>query len=145
MQMSKKTIISLGFILVIIVGIVVAVTLSDRKMFANLYSATLFPLLSRIPIIEFVMAYNFPPDDYYQPLAKHPLELGSYQMEFTCKYRGRHEIQIDGITDMSVWENNVGMSVSVCDKEGKILYMKNMKDALLAGGENGRYNYCGSP
>ena len=107
----------------------------------------LFKLLVKIPIVGWLIAYNFPPSDYYQPLAASELRAESFDLNFACKYEGRHEIQIIGIYDLSFRESNVGMYVCVKNKQGDVILRQGANNAKISGGgrvDNGvrEYNYC---
>lgn len=106
-----------------------------------------FKVLVRIPIVGWLVEYNLPPSDFYVPLDRTALRIGSANLEFACKYRGRHEIQIYGIQAewnraISFWESNVGMNVVIRGDDGRILYKSEKKNARILGGANGKYNYC---
>ena len=108
-----------------------------------IYSSYVFPVLSQIPVIGWLVAYNFPPDDFYCPLSVKPLKLGSHELEFSCKYKGRHEIRIQKISDMRFWECNVGMTVTIRDEVGHVFYESNIANSIILGGAGGlNYNYC---
>lgn len=101
-----------------------------------------FQFLVRIPAVGWLIEYNFPPSDFYEPLDKTSLQSGSIKLEFTCKYRGRYEIQIRGINSALFWESNVGMNIVIRNRDGCVLYNRNNNNARILGGADGDYNYC---
>lgn len=106
-----------------------------------------FKIVVRIPLVGWLVEYNLPPSDFYVPLDRTPLRIGSVSLEFACKYRGRHEIRISGIQvdwnkAVSYWNSNVGMNVVVQSEDGRILYKREKNNTRILGGANGKCNYC---
>jgi len=101
-----------------------------------------FKTVVRIPLLGWLVEYNISPSDFYTPLDEVPLQVGSLKLEFICKYRGRHEIQIRGIDSMLLWESNVGMNIVIRNDNGRILYKKATANSQVLGGTNAMYNYC---
>ena len=121
--------------------------LTSALLYAVLEWSQVFKIVVRIPIIGWLVEYNLPPSDFYMPLDHAPLRIGSVNLEFMCKYRGRHEIRISGIQAdwnkaVSFWDSNVGMNVVIRDCDGRILYKREEMNARITGGNNGVYNYC---
>ena len=107
----------------------------------------LFKVLVKMPIAGWLIAYNFPPLDYYRPLAASELRAGIFDLNFACKYEGRHEIQIIGIHDLSFRESNVGINVCIKNINGNVILRQGANNAKISGGGrvvNGlrEYNYC---
>lgn len=102
----------------------------------------IFKIFVRVPFLGWFIEYNVPPDDFYVPLGKIPLQTGITNLAFTCKYRGRHEIRIQGITSRALWESNVGMNIVVRGNSGDVFYSNVCTNSLVHGGANGDYNYC---
>ena len=101
-----------------------------------------FRVVVRIPLVGWIVEYNFPPSDFYRPLDRTLVKSGKSKLVFICKYRGRHEIRIQGVTSPLFREMNVGMAVVVKDKAGRILYKNIKPSSRILGGSNGVYNYC---
>ena len=121
--------------------------LTSALLYAVLEWSQVFKIVVRIPIVGWLVEYNLPPSDFYVPLDSTPLLTGSVDLKFTCKYRGRHEVQIYGIQAdwnkaVSFWDSNVGMNVVVRDCDGRVLYKSEEMNARISGGNNGMYNYC---
>ena len=124
-----------------------ALILTTALLFSVLEWHHVFKILVRIPIVGWLVEYNLPPSDFYVPLDRTALRIGSANLEFACKYRGRHEIRISGIQAdwnkaVSFWDSNVGMNVVIRNCDGRILYKREYKNARICGGANGEYNYC---
>lgn len=128
----------------VMVFIVILMTSLSFFIYAECPKA--FKYASQIPLVGWFIAYNCQPVDFYNPLAMKPLKAGVSSLEFETKYYGRHEIQIYPIVDTSYWESNIGMKIRIYDKDGKLVYEKEEKNAQLLGGasQNGTnvYNYC---
>lgn len=101
-----------------------------------------FKIVVRIPLLGWLVAYNIPPDDFYEPLGKAPLRAGAVDITFRCKYRGRHEIRIEGINSTLLWESNIGMNIVIRGSDGNICYKNVCANSDILGGANGNYNYC---
>lgn len=102
----------------------------------------IFNIVVRIPIVGWFVAYNIPPSDFYVPLDKTPLRAGISNLLFKCKYRGRHEIRIEGISSTLFWESDIGMDIVIRGKGGVVLYKNTCPNSDISGGANGKYNYC---
>lgn len=102
----------------------------------------MFKIVVRIPLLGWLVAYNIPPDDFYRPLNKAPLRAGAIDITFRCKYRGRHEIRIEGIKSTLFWESNIGMNIVIRGNDGNIFYRNVCANSDILGGANGNYNYC---
>ena len=120
----------------------VASLLMAASVFAVVKWDALFSLVVRVPLLGWIVAYNVPPDDFYVPLDKMPLRAGSSNLLFKCKYRGRHEIRIEGISSTLFWKSNIGMDIVIRGKDGIVLYRNACANAEILGGANGNYNYC---
>ena len=123
-------------------GITLIFLLLLALLYAALNWSDVFRVVGRIPIIGWLVEYNIPPDDFYVPLDKTPLRSGYIKLEFTCKYRGRHEIRIQGVNSTLFWESNVGMDVAIRNGNGRVLYRRDDVNSRIMGGANGNYNYC---
>ncbi len=135
MQMSKKAV-------TIIVSMLV---LLSTGWFVwkpeNFYADYIFPKLKYFSIFGWLVAYNFRPADYHIPLALFPLSQKEISMTFSCKYEGRHCIQIRNIYSDQLRDSNVSVCGQIEDLDGKCyLYFKRDNEAL--GGYVGNYNYC---
>jgi hypothetical protein len=128
------------------VMVFIVILMTSLSFFIYAEWPKVFKYASQIPLVGWFIAYNCRPVDFYNPLAMKPLKAGVSSLEFETKYYGRHEIQIYPIADASHWESNIGMKIRIHDKNGKLVYEKEEKDAQLLGGalENGTniYNYC---
>lgn len=99
-----------------------------------------FKLLSQIPVIGLIVGQNFQPSDYKNPRLDIPLSIGEKNVRFSCKYRGRHEIDIVGC-NVNPWEQSMlGLRMAVTDVKGTSLYhtVRSNEVALLTFDENGR-------
>lgn len=100
----------------------------------------------KIPLMKWLIAYNFPPSDFYTPLAEVPLTEGCHVLQFRGKYEGRHEVQITPIVDRTQWQCNVAMTVKILNSKGECVYKETRENQQLLGGVlvDGVmvYNYC---
>ncbi len=91
----------------------------------NFYADYIFPKLKYFSIFGWLIAYNFPPSDYYVPLASIPLRHGEHTVMFSCKYEGRHDIQIKNIHSNQLWNSGVSVCGQIDDVDEKCyLYFK---------------------
>lgn len=102
--------------------------------------------LRRIPIVGLIVEYNFTPSDYRTPRLDVPLRGKATDVPFSCKYRGRYEVNVLGC-DVADWEeSDFGMSMAVRDETGRLIgeAVQSNEVALLSYRENGtRYmRYC---
>ncbi len=135
MQMSKKAV-------TIIVSMLVLLSIGCFVWKSeNFYADYVFPRLKHFSIFGWLMAYNFRPADYHIPLALFPLSQKEISMTFSCKYEGRHDIQIRNIYSDQLWNSGVSACGQIEDLDGKCyLYFKSDDEAL--SGQVGNYNYC---
>ncbi len=103
MQMSKTKKIKIISLLVLTLGVVFLVTVLKSK---NCYSDHIFPILTEIPFVDFIVYYNFLPKDYYSPLVECSLDQGDVIGNFKCKYKGRYQMRIKNIKGCSSWEGS---------------------------------------
>ena len=82
----------------------------------------LFDSMARIPILGWIVAYNFPPRDYYLPVAHFPLAAGKLKQTVICKYRGRYDIHIVGVKSNAVERSDVSIMAEAVDKSGKSIW-----------------------
>lgn len=105
-----------------------------------------FNVAVRVPLIGWFVAHNLRPSDYFIPLATAPFSDGEHSLEFECRYRGRHEIQVWPLVDGTPFENSVGMEIVVEAEGGTTLFRHKQEYAEIRGGAllNGTnvYNYC---
>ena len=111
----------------------------------------IFRVLTTIPLVGWFVAYNFPPRDFYTPLAEIPLSEGVHVLNFRGKYEGRYEVQISPIMgstiDTSLDEHNtVAMRVQAFNSKNELLFQQDNASSRLWGGEwiEGMqvYHYC---
>lgn len=98
-----------------------------------------FRLLSQIPVIGLIIGYNFQPLHYVDSRIDVPLCVESTNVQFSCKYKGRYEIDIVGC-EVSPWSQSMlGLRMSVMDMEGTVLYhaVRSNEVALLSFDERG--------
>lgn len=79
---------------------------------------SVFQFLVKIPVVGWLMEYNFPPSDFYVPLISVPLKSGRSCSYFTCKYAGRYEMNIAGVDTNSLMHSGVDVHWQVYDKSG---------------------------
>ena len=116
MQMSKKEMRRLLEICGVLFLSVVILAGCVRR-----YDA-LFDSMARIPILGWIVAYNFPPRDYYLPVAHFPLAAGKFKQTVICKYRGRYDIHIVGVKSNAVERSDVSIIAEAVDKSGKSIW-----------------------
>ena len=78
--------------------------------------------VEKIPILGWIVAYNFPPRDYYLPVAHFPLAAGKLKQTVICKYRGRYDIHIVGVKSNAVERSDVSIMAEAVDKSGKSIW-----------------------
>lgn len=134
----KKRNVLIGILLLLVAGLCCRVI--DLKW------DLLFKTLSQVPVLGLIVEYNFPPADYSIPLFDVPLRTGEVNVPFSCKYKGRHEIDIIGCEDSPVERSEIGLSVNVTDGEGWLVYqmVQTNEEALVSYDDKGnRYmRFC---
>ena len=104
-----------------------------------------FNVVVRIPIVGWIVEYNFPPSDFYVPLTSIPVCFGSHTLPFMCKYAGRYEIDIIGVDADEMERSGVEMNWHVEDVKGQRLRDGSGGGSFaLASGHDMRseYRYC---
>ena len=99
----------------------------------------------KIPIVGWLIGYNFPPADFYHPLASVPLKSGSVSASFVCKYEGRYELNMVGIVTNSLDYSGVRLRWKVGDASGRRLREKESWGSfVLASGRKAKteFRYC---
>ena len=116
MQMSKKKMRRLFEICGVLFLFVLILVVCVRK-----YDA-LFDGITRIPVLGWIVAYNFPPRDYYLPVVHCPLAAGNIKQTVVCKYSGRYDIHIVGVKSNSVEHCDVSIMAEAADGLGKSIW-----------------------
>ena len=99
----------------------------------------------KIPIVGWLIEYNFPPVDFYRPLASVPLKSGVVNVSFACKYEGRYELNIAGIATNSLDCSGVRLHWEVVDASMRRLRGKEGGGSfVLASGRDTKtaFRYC---
>lgn len=91
----------------------------------------LFDCMARIPILGWIVAYNFPPSDYYLPIAHFPLAEGKFKQTVICKYRGRYDIHIVGVKSNAVERSDVSIMAEAVDESGKSIWRNSRSSSEL--------------
>jgi len=91
----------------------------------------LFDRMARIPILGWIVAYNFPPKDYYLPVAHFPLAVGKFKQTVICKYGGRYDIHIVGVKSNAVERSEVSIMAEAIDKSGKAIWRNSRSSSEL--------------
>lgn len=105
-----------------------------------------FSWLTSIPLVGWIIAYNFPPSDFYTPLAETNLLEGVHVLNFIGKYAGRYEIQISPIINPSLYESKITIHVQVFNSKNELLFEQKHSNSRIWGGKTLDgimvYNYC---
>ena len=87
-----------------------------------------FDLLKSIPFVGGIIAYNFPPQDYYVPVVDMPLSKGECQVDFVCKYKGRHDFQIANISKDKFYDSGISIKLTISEMDGNNVIWSGGKD-----------------
>ena len=93
----------------------------------------LFPRMSRIPLLGWLVEYSIPPCDFYEPSATLTLKTGMQVTDFLCKYIGRYEIDIVDFQGKEFDRSNISMRIVIKDDAGKIIMSDEKNDAEALG------------
>ena len=97
--------------------------IGGAALFARLDSRpVLFNCIKAIPILGWIVEYNFPPVDYYAPLCQFHLLEGSTNVSFVCRYHGRYDVQIANVKNKSMQESGVSVKIEILDSCGRKLF-----------------------
>ena len=89
-----------------------------------------FDVLKSMPLVGWLIAYNFPPADYYVPCATFQLSEIPCTKYITCRYKGRYDIHIHNILTNQLSTSNVSLHISLTNEDGRnILYVKDRGDS----------------
>ena len=125
MQMSKKEIRHICEICGVLFLLVMISVVCVRK-----YDA-LFDSITRMPVLGWIVAYNFPPRDYYLPVVHCPLAAGKITQTAVCKYSGRYDIHIVGVKSNSVEHCDVSIMAEAADGLGKSIWRDSRSSSEL--------------
>jgi hypothetical protein len=78
----------------------------------------IFDSLKAIPFLGWIIAYNFPPADYYVPCATFQLSEVPCTKLIMCRYKGRYDIHIHNIPTNQFDTSGVSLSVRLTDEDG---------------------------
>ncbi len=137
MQMSKRTTITVLATALFITGLVVFKP-------ENCYSDYIFPVLKKIPLVGFLVAYNFPPKGYHSSMVLLPIDRSIGIGKFRCKYEGRYQMRIKNINSNSLWHSGVGISGQISYSNGDSCFTFSESDSQLLVCSEG-YNYHYTP
>lgn len=87
-----------------------------------------FDLLKSIPFAGGIIAYNFPPQDYYVPVVDMPLSKGECQVDFICKYKGRYDFQIANISKDKFYDSGISIKLTISKMDGNNVIWSGGKD-----------------
>lgn len=123
----------------------VIVCLVGFKVGCSQWTSESFELIKAIPLVGWTIEYVAVPDDYNSPLISVPVYELPVSREFTCKYSGRHLVCIRNIEDRKLENSGVGLQVKVRDKNGKLMFCKEVCDVPIFSRGDGRgynFHYC---
>ena len=141
MQASKKII----FIVLIILGFSV---LAQKVGYCHI-----FPVLKEIPLLGFLVEYNFPPIDYYEPTLQIPLKNGDFTAEIVLKYKGGYDVHLINVFTKELEKSEICLEFSILNIKGEVLYTNITNNSPLFpyfdpnksseyNKNNYRYQYC---
>jgi len=122
-----------------------AALLLSALLFVILEWHNVFNIIVRIPIIGWFVEYNFPPSDFYVPIACIPICSNQHKLSFVCKYAGRYELDIVGVDTDEMDHSGVEINWYVEDSKGqKLRDGKGCGSFVLASGHELKigYRYC---
>ena len=104
--------------------------------------SVLFNCIKAIPILGWIVEYNFPPVDYYVPLCQFHLSEGSTNVSFVCRYHGRYDVQIANVKNKSLQENGVSVKIEIFDLRGRRLFSEEISNSrILSCGRSDEVEY----
>ena len=92
-----------------------------------------FDMIKSIPILGWLIAYNFPPSDYYVPCATFPISETCHTRQITFRYKGRYDVHIHNISTLQDDRCDILLSIRLCTESGEeVLSAKKSASTALA-------------
>lgn len=88
----------------------------------------LFECVKSIPLLGWLIAYNFPPSDYCTPVVRIPVDCGESKVNVVFPYTGRYDVHIVNIWSNVVANADVSIELVIGDKHNDRVVWRMLKD-----------------